>query len=309
MKRVLLVFLVVFSSNLFVLAQTVDSTQILVDSLESVLDYQTGRIELSAANALIQVPDGFRFLDQEQADKVLTDYWGNPHDETVLGMLVPEKMGVLADNSWAFILSYEELGFVNDDDASDINYDDLLKELQTDMEEENKIRAESGFEPVTLVGWASAPYYDQNLKILHWAKELKFREDADNTLNYNLRVLGRKGVLVINAVATMKELPDVKQSIPAMLKSVEFAEGYRYADFDSKVDDVAAYTIGGLVAGKVLAKVGFFAGILKFWKLIVLGIVAVGGAIWRFMTGRKKDDDQQKVEAKKELGSGENSEA
>ena len=42
------------------------------------------------------------------------------------------------------------------------------------------------------------------------------------------------------------------------------------ADFDSKIDNVAAWTIGGLVAGKVLAKAGFFAIILKFIKPLLL---------------------------------------
>ncbi len=59
---------------------------------------------------------------------------------------------------------------------------------------------------------------------------------------------------------------------------------------------MAAWTIGGLVAGKVLAKVGFFALLLKSWKLIVIGLTAFGGVIWRFFSGRKKDDSDNKGE-------------
>ncbi|MBL7985981.1 MAG: hypothetical protein JNM91_13325, partial [Flavobacteriales bacterium] len=47
----------------------------------------------------------------------------------------------------------------------------------------------------------------------------------------------------------------------------------------------------GLVAGKVLAKVGIFAVLAKFGKFIVLGLIAIGGAIWKFFTGRKKKDE------------------
>jgi hypothetical protein len=45
----------------------------------------------------------------------------------------------------------------------------------------------------------------------------------------------------------------------------------------------------------VLAKVGFFAIILKYLKLILLGIVAAGGAIWRRITGRRKTQDDAPV--------------
>ena len=51
-------------------------------------------------------------------------------------------------------------------------------------------------------------------------------------------------------------------------------------------------SMGGLVAGKVLAKVGFFALALKYIKFILLGLVAAGGAIWRFIRGRRKEEEE-----------------
>jgi hypothetical protein len=38
--------------------------------------------------------------------------------------------------------------------------------------------------------------------------------------------------------------------------------------------------------------VGFLAIIAKFGKLIVIGIVAAGGAIWKFITGRRKKNEE-----------------
>jgi uncharacterized membrane-anchored protein len=74
---------------------------------------------------------------------------------------------------------------------------------------------------------------------------------------------------------------------------VNFTEGNRYSDFDSSTDNVAAWTIGGLVAGKVLAKAGLFAVILKFLKFIIAGVVLAGGAIWRFISGRSKKKEEE----------------
>lgn len=290
MKKTILTLLttLLISQNIF--AQEVDSTQIQINAIEQSLIYRTGIIELESGNAIIKVPDGFRYLNKPQSIYVLTELWGNPADSSILGMLVPANRGVLADDGWAFVISYEEMGYVKDDDADDIDYEDLLKEMKKETDEANLERIKLGYQSINLVGWASNPFYDKELKILHWAKELKFGDMSTNTLNYNLRVLGRKGVLNLNAVATMNELPDVKSSMDKIIKCVEYKDGDKYSDFNPEIDNVAAWTIGGLVAGKVLAKAGFFALLLKFWKLIVLGFAAAGGAIWRFLTGRKKDD-------------------
>jgi uncharacterized membrane-anchored protein len=38
----------------------------------------------------------------------------------------------------------------------------------------------------------------------------------------------------------------------------------------------------------MLAKIGLFFA--KFAKVIVMGLLAVGGGIWKWITGRKKED-------------------
>ena len=66
----------------------------------------------------------------------------------------------------------------------------------------NEEREKQGFERVTLIGWAEPPSYDAAAHKLYWAKELAFADNPDHTLNYNIRVLGRRGVLVLNAYAS-----------------------------------------------------------------------------------------------------------
>ncbi len=63
---------------------------------------------------------------------------------------------------------------------------------------------------------------------------------------------------------------------------VDFTEGSRYADFDSKTDKVAEYGIAALVAGGTLAaaaKLGLLKGlwifILAAKKFIIIGVIAV----------------------------------
>ncbi|MCF1716034.1 DUF2167 domain-containing protein [Flavihumibacter sp. RY-1] len=289
MKRCLLAVVSMLLLSFVGFAQMADSIQFKLDSINQSLHYQQGTIELESGNASLKVPAGFKFLDRTESRYVLEDLWGNPEDTSILGMLVPENAGVVGPNSWAFTISFDQMGYVKDSDAEDINYDDLLKEQQADAKAANAERAAAGYSTVELVGWASSPYYDKSKKTLHWAKELEFDGDSIHTLNYNLRILGRKGIFLINAVAGMEDLPQVKTSIEPVLASVSFKDGHRYADYDSNVDEVAAWTVGGLVAGKVLAKAGFFAVLLKFWKIIAFALIGGGTALWRFISRKKED--------------------
>lgn len=68
-----------------------------------------------------------------------------------------------------------------------------------------------------------------------------------------------------------------------------FAKGQQYTDYNASLYEVAASTIGGLVAGKVLAKVGFFALVLKFWKLCILALGGLWAAVRRFFGFGTKD--------------------
>ncbi len=259
------------------------------DSIEETFNYQYGEIELPNSIGKISIPEGYKYLDQQQSEYILTELWGNP-PSTSYGMFFKENAKVMDPNSYAFNIEYDEIGYVEDDDADDIDYDELLTEMQSEMDQGNEYRVQQGYEKIELVGWASNPFYDKNLKVLHWAKEIKFENEESNTLNYNIRILGRKGVIIINAIATMDQLNKVKSDIPNAIDMVSFNEGFQYADFDPKFDDVAQWTLGGLVAGKILTKVGFFALIVKFWKIIVVAAGAALVGLRKWFKLKKKND-------------------
>jgi len=89
---------------------------------------------------------------------------------------------------------------------------------------------------------------------------------------------------------TIADLARIKVEMPKVLATVEFDQGMRYADFSPSVDDVAAYGIGALVAGKLAAKVGMFkvvvAALLASKKL--LAVLAVGAVmLGKRLLGRK----------------------
>lgn len=290
MKNTLLAILVCLSSSYVFSQESNPNLQAEIDAIEKTFTYQHGKITLKNGVGHLNLPTGFKYLDEEQSERVLVDLWGNPEGENItLGMILPESKGVLSDSSYVFNIQYDEIGYVKDNDADDIDYDELLKQMKKDANAENAEREKMGYEAIHMVGWAAKPYYDKDKKVLHWAKEIKFGEEEGNTLNYNIRILGRKGVLVLNAIAPMSGLPMVQQDAPQVLEMASFGEGLAYKDFNSTTDDVAAWTIGGLVAGKLLAKAGFFAVLLKFWKIIAVGVVALGGGLWKRLRRKKEE--------------------
>ncbi len=252
------------------------------------LDRQTGIINLNVAGASLNVPENFYFLNAKNSETVLVDVWGNPPGQNVQGMLFPADLTPFDEGSWAVTIEYEEDGYVSDDDAADIDYGDLLEQMKDDTRAASEERRAAGYEPIELIGWAAPPYYDPQAHKLHWAKEIKFGEDPRHTLNYNIRVLGRKGVLVLNFIAGMEQKPLIEENLETVLALADFDQGSRYSDFNPDIDKVAAYGIGALVAGKVLAKTGFIAVALVFLKkfgvVILVGLTALG----RSLFGRKK---------------------
>lgn len=266
-----------------------DSAMQSLARMDKALRYRTGTVKLEDGLATLDLPAGYRYLDPPQTETVLTAFWGNPPGHKTLGMIFAPGQEPLGDGSWAVVIQYEEDGYVKDDDAEDIDYDDLLKDMRKSTEKQNEERKKEGYPAMHLVGWAEKPYYDKAEHKLHWAQELRVDEGDHNSLNYDIRILGRRGVLVLTAVAPMAALSTVKDGMPPVLKAVEFDPGHRYSEFDPKIDKVATYGIAGLVAGGILAKVGFFkiliAALIAAKKFIVLGILALVAFFKRFFKG------------------------
>jgi len=285
-KLAVLLFTGLLAATGFVRAQD-DTNQIaqIAQAVQLVknLKYQQGDIDLRGGLAKLSVPKEFNFLGPDDAETVLVKLWGNPPSENKpLGLLMPAGMTPLSTNCWVVTIDYSEDGYVKDNDASKINYDDLLKKMQKGIAANNKTREEHGYPAITLVGWAAPPHYDAATHKLYWAKQLKFGDEPSDTLNYSIRMLGRKGVLELNAVASIDQLSEIDRQTPQILGMVDFKEGSRYADFDPKVDKVAKYGIATLVAGGALAaaaKLGLLKGlwvfILAAKKFIIIAIVAI----------------------------------
>jgi uncharacterized membrane-anchored protein len=258
------------------------------------LDFQTGDVDISKGLATIHLSDEYRFLGPEDARKVLVEGWDNPPDTAkgVLGMIFPADMRTLQDGSWGVILTFSADGYVEDDDADDLDYDELLESLKEGSAEENRQRTAAGYPALHLKGWAEPPHYDEDKRALYWALRYESEGASDDTLNFAIRVLGRRGVLELNGVAGMSQLDMIKPAMEDVYAMVEYNPGHRYEDFDPDIDKIAAYGIGGLILGKVAMKTGLIAGLIKLLiagkKLLIVGAIALV-AFFKHLLGRKNE--------------------
>lgn len=244
--------------------------------------YQEGTAQLPGGMARLELPQGYRYLSGSDARKVVVDLWGNPPEQgsDLLGMVVPAGEDLAKPDSWAIVISFQEDGHISDEDADEIDYNDLLSQMQDGSREANKQRAAQGYETMALKGWAVAPHYDKNQKVLYWAKQFDVQGASEGTLNYDVRVLGRRGVLSLNGVAGMSRVKDVEAATPAIVAMAQYNTGHRYEDFNAATDKKADYSLAGLVLGGVVAsKLGLFAKLgaflVAFKKFVAVGVIGV----------------------------------
>lgn len=253
---------------------------------------QSGVIKLPGGLAELNLPPELGYLDAQQTKRIVEDLWGNPPGDTYLGMIVKDAKDVLSQTGVSAIITYDDSGYISDKDAASINYAEMLKTMQASEAEANKERQARGFQAINLVGWAETPHYDGATNKLYWAKELAVSGDPDHTLNYCIRALGRQGVLELNFVSGIEQLPEVKALAPQVLTAVSFTTGNKYADFNPSTDRVASYGIAALVAGGIAAKAGLFkvliAALIAGKKLIIIGVIAFAALLGKIFSWRKK---------------------
>jgi uncharacterized membrane-anchored protein len=186
-------------------------------------------------------------------------------------------------------VEYDPAGYIKDEDAKNWDADELLQNLKDGTEAANENRARLGIAPLEVTRWIETPAYDSATQRLVWSAEGRDKgaaADADNTVNYNTYLLGREGYVSLDLITSTSQIEAQKVVARNLLAAVKFNDGKRYADYDASTDKLAAYGLAALVGGVAAKKLGllalgaaFFA---KFFKLIVVAVVAGGAAMRKF---------------------------
>ncbi len=263
---------------------------------------QSGDVALPQAHATLHLGENYYFLGPEDARRVLVEGWNNPPSsaEGVLGLVFPKGAIFYDPDAWGAVVTYQDSGYVSDEDARTTDYGDLLKQLQEGQEAANESRKEDGYPALHLMGWAQQPTYDARQHSVVWAQNLRSDGSSENGLNYDVRLLGRSGVLSLNMLSSMPHLASVNAAAAGLARAATFDAGSRYEEFVPDVDKKAGYGIAGLVAAGVgvaaAKKLGFLAILLGFGKkfIVLIGVAAVAvGRYVRRLFGREEEPDQE----------------
>ena len=230
------------------------------------LGWQRGPTEAKLGGiATLKVPEGQAFLDGPNTRRYL-ELLGNPPRDGHYTLRAP---------GWFAIFFFEDSGYVKDDEKLDP--DALLKSLQASDEPGNEERKKLSMPLIFTDGWAVPPHYDPVTKRLEWGVRLR-GDQGRSFVNYSIRLLGRKGVMHAVLVSKPDQLTHDVEEFRTALGDYTFVAGERYAEFRSG-DRIAEYGLAALVLGGAAA-VATKSGFLKaFGKLIVVGAVALGGAV------------------------------
>ena len=244
------------------------------------LDWIEGPATAEIGNhATIEVPEGFRFVGKPGASKFM-ELLQNPSDKDELGVLLN------TESFWFVVFDFQSTGYIKDDDKN-LDQKAILSSIQEGTKAANKVRKERGWPTMDVVGWYEEPYYDETTNNLTWAIE-GASGDGESSINHSTRMLGRRGVMRANLVASPEEVDGAVESFNEMLTGFEFTSGNKYSEF-TRGDKVAEYGLAGLIVGGTgvaLVKSGLLQ---KFGKAIVVGFVALLGALkkmWDAMTRR-----------------------
>ena len=192
--------------------------------------------------------------------------------------------------------NFNEVGYVKDDEKLDP--DDILGSIREGTKAGNEEREKRGWDTMEILGWSFQPQYDQQINALEWAILAQMQQSGSQVINYNTRLLGRRGVMEV-VVATDPELLTTSiANFKSLVPGYQFSTGEKYAEF-KEGDHIAEYGLAALITGgaaAVAAKKGWLAAIgvflLKMWKLLVVGVVAVGAGFRKFFKRGGNDTPQ-----------------
>jgi uncharacterized membrane-anchored protein len=243
--------------------------------------------------AEFKLPQNFHFIGPDSLDRFY---------ELTQNFKSKTGVGVVLAPSYTLFFSYDDTGYVKDDEKLDAAK--LLETMTENVDASNEERRKRGWDEMKLKGWATAPYYDEKTHNLKWAINLATSSDGfkEVFINESIRILGRGGVMKITLSTDTPSFKAAEIDANKLLaENFGYVAGQKYSEFKAG-DKVAAYGLSALVlggAGVMAAKMGWFAkfGVLlgKAWKAIVVGLIAVAAVIKKIfnkITGARPEEPQ-----------------
>ena len=220
--------------------------------------------------AQMDLPAGYNFLDG-RTTRNLMKASGEPTSGRELALLMP------TNEHWSVIFEFSDIGYVKDAEKEKLDAEKLLDAIKKGTAVANEERKRMGSPPLEIIGWEQSPKYDPVTHNLEWA--IRATSEGRAILNYNTRLLGRKGVMEVVLVVEPDGLPATLPKFKDLLAGYSFQSGGSYAEYRPG-DKIAKYGLAALVLGGAAvgaAKLGMLAWLLPFLKkgwILIVGVIA-----------------------------------
>mgnify|MGYP000569067512 CR=1 FL=1 len=161
--------------------------------------------------AQIQVPKNYMFIDGDKTRRLM-EAMGNLTSGTEVGLVAPTSL------VWFVIFRFTDDGYVKDDEKDKLDADAMLRTIRQGTERANEERKRRGWPTMKIIGWDQKPMYNPETQNLEWA--IRGESEGEQVVNYNTRILGRKGVMEVKLVVD----PDKLQATLPPFRSLLEAE-------------------------------------------------------------------------------------
>lgn len=254
---------------------------------------QSGAINLQNGDVALNVANGYLFYSADEARAYLQRASAPAPSGSILGMIARQGDDIRAPGTWATIVTYDAIGYVQPETAaglSDANFETNVREARSGQGRR--------FE-----GFAATPAFDAATPNIVWAERVAAPGSQAKDLRYEQKLLGRHGVAGLTSIGSLDQMPQIEAAAGALRGMLSFPAGRTHADFQAASDAVSTYSVPGLVTGvaneapaaEIAAVQGEtqtnFGGLAGWFPWVAVGVVLLAVAGFVLMRRRRSDDE------------------
>lgn len=253
---------------------------------------QAGQITLDDVN--LTIPAGYRFYPADDARVYLQRNNAASPNGLVLGLIARADADIRRAGTWATVVSYDSIGYVQPQTASGLS--------DTGFEEE--VRAARAQQERPFEGFIATPAFTADTPKLLWAELSAPPGSRGADLRFEQKIPGRYGVAGLTSIGSADQLPQIQAAANELQGMLSFPAGRAYADFQLATDQISNFTVPGLVTGVATpiaiaagdgageAQTGF-GGLAGMFPWIAFGAIAVAVAGYMLMRRRGDEDEAE----------------
>jgi len=257
---------------------------------------RTGVIPLGNGGLSLNVPANYRFYSAAEARAYLQRASQQAPSGEIYGLLARNGEDIRAPGTWATVVSYEPIGYVQPETASGLS----------DTNFETQVRDARQTQSRRFEGFATAPSFNAEAPYVVWAERVAAPGGAGGKdLRYEQKIMGREGVAGMTSIGSADQQPAIAAAATELRAMLFFPEGKRHADFQAASDTVSEYSVPGLVTGVATPRTQLvnvaettgsgqtaFGGLSGYFPWIALGVIVLAGAGYLLMRRRGDDDEE-----------------